>query len=365
MENDYDNVSEDNDDENDTDIDVLDEDDMDEASTIGSPTLIMSPSPHSSPSVSRPPSPLTDDNVFIQKMRKLIECPVCLEFLRPGTKKVGLCINGHLLCYVCIKKLWNEKRKGCPVCRTETLNVECHNYLANSVIEIVSDSTAYTCQHDKCFVRLVGKAITEHEKMCELKPLKCPKKDCEYAGPYKTYIDRQHTCLSMLEATLENGYKKVWQFTINFEDIFSFDYNKERISGAFKPILLLPPPAEGAAAENNHEKIYVNVRLINQCMGILLHISPLETMDDLSSVMKQKKYIMSAQVHSYVGKVGSVSRVSLASEKTLTNSHSHGTYMSHGNIITHIKLFLVNGCQTCPNRVPHFHVNIKECAIDV
>ena len=47
-----------------------------------------------------------DKNKFEAKLRKLIECPVCLALPRKGP--VPCCANGHLVCSPCLGKLREE-----------------------------------------------------------------------------------------------------------------------------------------------------------------------------------------------------------------------------------------------------------------
>ena len=46
-------------------------------------------------------------------LRDLLECPVCMETIK--SVPVYQCINGHVICNVCIEKLNN-----CPICRNDS-----------------------------------------------------------------------------------------------------------------------------------------------------------------------------------------------------------------------------------------------------
>ena len=49
-----------------------------------------------------------EKNKFVSKLRKLVECPVCLALPRAGP--VPCCANGHFVCPPCLRKL-REKNK--------------------------------------------------------------------------------------------------------------------------------------------------------------------------------------------------------------------------------------------------------------
>ena len=49
-------------------------------------------------------------------LRDLLECPVCMETIK--SVPVYQCINGHVICKVCIEKLNN-----CPICRNDSVLV--------------------------------------------------------------------------------------------------------------------------------------------------------------------------------------------------------------------------------------------------
>merc|ERR1719234_1484269 len=52
---------------------------------------------------------------FEEKLRKLVECPVCLTLPRIGP--VPCCANEHLVCSPCLEKLRGEDMMDCPTCR--------------------------------------------------------------------------------------------------------------------------------------------------------------------------------------------------------------------------------------------------------
>jgi len=95
-----------------------------------------------------------------------LECPVCLETIRDPP--VFLCANGHELCHKCREPLKAED-KPCPVCQEELLDVR------NRAVEKMLDKLPKTkCAHEGCtFAKADGQLVKNHEKDCNLRPVKC------------------------------------------------------------------------------------------------------------------------------------------------------------------------------------------------
>jgi len=69
------------------------------------------------------------------RMRELLECPVCLEEMRPP-KKIFQCSNGHVICDVCKN---NPEVRSCPTCRVKFRGT-C-NLVRNIIAEKLARST--------------------------------------------------------------------------------------------------------------------------------------------------------------------------------------------------------------------------------
>ena len=70
-------------------------------------------------------------------MRDLLECPVCLEEMKPP-KKIFQCSNGHVICELC---KGNPEVRSCPTCRVKFRG---HNVVRNIVAEKLARSTFET-----------------------------------------------------------------------------------------------------------------------------------------------------------------------------------------------------------------------------
>lgn len=68
------------------------------------------------------------------RVRDLLECPVCLEEMKPP-KKIFQCSNGHVICELC---KGNSEVRSCPTCRVKFRG---HNVVRNIVAEKLARST--------------------------------------------------------------------------------------------------------------------------------------------------------------------------------------------------------------------------------
>jgi len=71
------------------------------------------------------------------RVRDLLECPVCLEEMKPP-KKIFQCSNGHVICELCKN---NPEVRSCPTCRVKFRG---HNVVRNIVAEKLARSTFET-----------------------------------------------------------------------------------------------------------------------------------------------------------------------------------------------------------------------------
>lgn len=71
------------------------------------------------------------------RVRDLLECPVCLEEMKPP-KKIFQCSNGHVICELC---KGNPEVRSCPTCRVKFRG---HNVVRNIVAEKLARSTFET-----------------------------------------------------------------------------------------------------------------------------------------------------------------------------------------------------------------------------
>jgi len=163
---------------------------------------------------------------FEAKMRKLVECPVCLTLPREGP--VPCCANGHLVCNPCLGKLRAENKLDCPTCR-EPFG-EGKSLLAFAVAEEVR----HECRHQGCTKTTQYDKIVQHEKECKWRLVICPGSgaNCETMIPFckvEHHAQECHDCdgspdkcpeggLIFRKGFFEDGGDEAWKTDIlNFE----------------------------------------------------------------------------------------------------------------------------------------------------
>jgi len=73
------------------------------------------------------------DKDSLEAARATLECPICMEMMKPPTK-IWMCSSNHIVCEPCRGKL---KGKRCPTCRTEAVTLRAH--LAENFARTVFD----------------------------------------------------------------------------------------------------------------------------------------------------------------------------------------------------------------------------------
>ncbi|KAJ8732600.1 hypothetical protein PYW07_015199 [Mythimna separata] len=117
----------------------------------------------------------TDENAepysvqeFNQSLLRLLECPVCLEWMEPP---ISQCRRGHLVCSRCRTRL-----ASCPVCRTTFSSVR------NRAMEGVAEMLRYPCRHG-CGREVRLRRRAPHEASCGARRYHCPAPPCARHPP--------------------------------------------------------------------------------------------------------------------------------------------------------------------------------------
>ncbi|KAL1429251.1 hypothetical protein MTO96_016466 [Rhipicephalus appendiculatus] len=95
------------------------------------------------------------------ELLNMFECPVCRHSMMPP---IVQCVNGHLLCSPCRKKI-----DVCPLCRSAISNVRA------LAIEKVAEKFPYPCQNAYygCTAKTILRDKPDHEKTCDFRPCAC------------------------------------------------------------------------------------------------------------------------------------------------------------------------------------------------
>ncbi|XP_028036399.1 uncharacterized protein LOC114247601 [Bombyx mandarina] len=138
---------------------------------------------------------------FNQGLLRLLECPVCLEWMEPP---IAQCRRGHLVCVRCRSRL-----NACPVCRTVFSSVR------NRAMEGVAEMLRYPCRHG-CGREVRLRRRAPHEASCAARRYHCPAPACRDA-PALPHAHLAHHFQSKHMSMLKMGRKHQFSIKVNVE----------------------------------------------------------------------------------------------------------------------------------------------------
>ncbi|CAG9785208.1 unnamed protein product [Diatraea saccharalis] len=138
---------------------------------------------------------------FNQSLLRLLECPVCLEWMEPPMSQ---CRRGHLVCGRCRARL-----ASCPVCRTTFSSVR------NRAMEGVAEMVRYPCRH-MCGREVRLRRRAAHEASCGARRYACPAPACSDRPPLPREQLAQHF-QSKHMTMLKIGRKHKFSMKVNSE----------------------------------------------------------------------------------------------------------------------------------------------------
>lgn len=138
---------------------------------------------------------------FNQSLLRLLECPVCLEWMEPPMSQ---CRRGHLVCSRCRARL-----ASCPVCRTAFSSVR------NRAMEGVADMLRYPCRHG-CGREVRLRRRAPHEASCGARRYHCPAPPCARHPPL-AHHDLAHHFQCKHLPILKIGAKHKFSMKVNSE----------------------------------------------------------------------------------------------------------------------------------------------------
>nr|XP_049703267.1 uncharacterized protein LOC110384163 isoform X1 [Helicoverpa armigera]XP_049703269.1 uncharacterized protein LOC110384163 isoform X2 [Helicoverpa armigera]XP_049703270.1 uncharacterized protein LOC110384163 isoform X3 [Helicoverpa armigera] len=138
---------------------------------------------------------------FNQSLLRLLECPVCLEWMEPP---ISQCRRGHLVCSRCRMRL-----ASCPVCRTTFSSVR------NRAMEGVAEMLRYPCRHG-CGREVRLRRRAPHEASCGARRYHCPAPPCARHPPLPHHDLAHHFQCKHLPI-LKIGRKHKFSMKVNSE----------------------------------------------------------------------------------------------------------------------------------------------------
>ena len=160
-----------------------------------------------------------------QSLLSVLECPVCMEYMRPP---IILCVNGHNICNICRPKL-----DDCPTCRKRFLSTR------NVGLEKLAQEVKYPCTYLKfgCNEVFAHNKLVEHQAACRYGQLTCPAAkcssgirivQCDWTGNYKEV--KNHLMEDHLEMCFDYGEVEltslIYMCSYALCDKFVFVYNE-------------------------------------------------------------------------------------------------------------------------------------------
>ncbi|XP_038210670.1 uncharacterized protein LOC119831414 [Zerene cesonia] len=136
-----------------------------------------------------------------QKLLRLLECPVCLEWMEPPLSQCG---RGHLLCGRCRSRL-----SVCPICRSTVSSVR------NRAMEAVAELVRYPCRHG-CGREKRLRRRSAHEANCPSRLYRCPAPLCADRAPLPL-ADLPHHCQTRHLSMLRMGRRHKLVVRVNME----------------------------------------------------------------------------------------------------------------------------------------------------
>ena len=126
---------------------------------------------------------VSDNNLFlseldVQKLLSQFECPVCMNHITPPILQ---CLNGHIICRECHRKL---SPKTCPTCRKLMPTEDNHNLALEQMA--VNMGLKFPCKFQTigCQMTVLFSDKASHENCCKYEPYLCPglSGPCNWSG---------------------------------------------------------------------------------------------------------------------------------------------------------------------------------------
>lgn len=284
---------------------------------------------------------------------KLVQCPCCFDVPRPGpNNSIGLCERGHIICHNCTVEVLKVKQE-CPICRSESLALSTSNYIANGLMRILTGVTVYRCKFDNCDRSFVGDAIIDHEKCCEMKPIKCPKYFCGQSEIIGNYLKGEHPCILPIAPLPMKP--NIWETTVNIEDIFSIDDYRVRVQTKFQPRLL----QTSSASTNDFNRIFIGIANYTH-QSVIVYNGWLNRKEDTHELITKLRGNMYVFVHTSDGSVGFSNSTRLMFETNLPTRANDGVYLNIATLSKWLYWTTRSKCPKCPtNMQPHMHIRMS------
>ena len=169
---------------------------------------------------------LTLNKLKVKKLLSQFECPVCMNHITPPILQ---CLNGHIICRECQRKL---SPKTCPTCRKPMPTEECHTLALEQIA--VNIGLKFQCKFQAlgCQTSLLLSEKANHEKCCQYEPFHCPGLDgpCNWSGNEEQLIQHLADVHKFQRLIGNNFHHQLDTKTLNNQEsyksaaVFHFNY---------------------------------------------------------------------------------------------------------------------------------------------
>lgn len=287
----------------------------------------------------------------IEELKRILECPCCFELPFPEDISIGLCSNGHYVCLTCTNRILLRADR-CPVCRESGFQILRGFTVVVKVIQLLTNNLTYKCRHNNCLEEMTGNVLVLHERMCHLKPVKCPRHDCFYRGPVSQFLDDQHfPCVQVAKRQLPNSG---WSFTIDLDMMYCLDTNQAGVHEHFNPIIL----AGKCCNDLTDSHAYVNMTMIHSL--VVIFAGWLDKRDDVPEFIRNSTVELFVYVNSRSGKIGHFVAKRPKYEGEEIGHTTDGVSLARHTLYNWAEWSNAIVCPECPNnlRKPHVHVRV-------
>lgn len=288
----------------------------------------------------------------LEELKKLLECPICLELPLPGTVELGLCQNGHYVCLDCTNQIL-ELSKRCPVCRQPSLEVLRGFNIATNAIELLTNNLVYQCSHVNCSEVMPGGVLEQHQKYCRQKPVTCPRLECFFYAPIDYFLDDKHKpCVETIKRRLPNSG---WQYAFDLDLVYCFDTNIARVNERFNPVILVGKCCSGEIESQAY------IGMVSRQGAILIYVGWLNKYDEVDAHIQDLKIEMSVYIHAESGKIGQFNCKRPIFQEEHINSNSDGISIARNTLYNWADWSHNVVCPECPGYVvrPHAHIQVN------
>jgi len=150
-----------------------------------------------------------DIEALSERIRRAMECPVCLLV---AWELLCLCPNGHAVCGDCLTQIWHRDaaRHSCPLCRAPLVPTPDAQVTAAKMTEVAAN-VMVSCAHRPhgCPELHALRDVTKHEAQCPHAPdVRCLVSVCQWMGVYDQlfeHVRHAHNDVAVDTAVIGNA----------------------------------------------------------------------------------------------------------------------------------------------------------------